>query len=69
MQVWAKQTQSGCIKLGVNANPQQDDLRLSGPPSGPGASSEARTCNRRVPADLSADSLTTVPLTPPPLHG
>ncbi|GFO23846.1 hypothetical protein PoB_005035100 [Plakobranchus ocellatus] len=36
------------------ASPQQGDLRLSGPPSGQGASSGARTRDRRVPADLRA---------------
>ncbi|GFN78315.1 hypothetical protein PoB_000482100 [Plakobranchus ocellatus] len=44
--------------------PQQGDLRLSGPPSGQGADGGARTCDRRVPADLRADSLATVPPTP-----
>ncbi|GFO14094.1 hypothetical protein PoB_004059900 [Plakobranchus ocellatus] len=47
------------------ACPQHGDLRLSGPPSGQGASDGARTRNRRVPADLRADSLSTVPPTPP----
>ncbi|GFN86396.1 hypothetical protein PoB_001290200 [Plakobranchus ocellatus] len=46
-------------------NPQQGDLRLSGPPSGQGAGGGARTRDRRVPADLRADSLATVPPTPP----
>ncbi|GFO34464.1 hypothetical protein PoB_006096900 [Plakobranchus ocellatus] len=45
--------------------PQQGDLRLSGPPSGQGAGGGARTRDRRVPADLRADSLATVPPTPP----
>ncbi|GFN76431.1 hypothetical protein PoB_000293700 [Plakobranchus ocellatus] len=45
-------------------NPQRGDLRLSGPPSGQGAGSGARTRDRRVPADLSADLLATVPATP-----
>ncbi|GFO03870.1 hypothetical protein PoB_003037500 [Plakobranchus ocellatus] len=39
------------------ASPQQDDLRLSGLPSGQGAGGGARTLARRVPADLRADSL------------
>ncbi|GFO42298.1 hypothetical protein PoB_006880300 [Plakobranchus ocellatus] len=43
---------------------QQGDLRLLGPPSGQGAGSGARTRDRRIPADLRADSLTTVPPTP-----
>ncbi|GFO30512.1 hypothetical protein PoB_005701700 [Plakobranchus ocellatus] len=46
-------------------SPQQGDLRLSGPPSGQGAGVGARTRGRRVPADLRADSLATVPPTPP----
>ncbi|GFO38156.1 hypothetical protein PoB_006466100 [Plakobranchus ocellatus] len=45
-------------------SPQQGDLRLSGPPSGQGAGSGARTRDRKVPADLRADSLATVPPTP-----
>ncbi|GFO50557.1 hypothetical protein PoB_007706200 [Plakobranchus ocellatus] len=44
---------------------QKDDLRLSGPPSGRGAGGGTRTRDRRVNADLKADSLTTVPPTPP----
>ncbi|GFO09768.1 hypothetical protein PoB_003627300 [Plakobranchus ocellatus] len=51
------------------ASPQQGDLRLSGPPSGQGASSGARTCDRRVPADLRADSQATVLPTPPEKEG
>ncbi|GFN75531.1 hypothetical protein PoB_000203700 [Plakobranchus ocellatus] len=43
--------------------PQRGDLRLSGPPSGQGAG--ARTRDRKVPADFRADSLATVPPTPP----
>ncbi|GFO31256.1 hypothetical protein PoB_005776100 [Plakobranchus ocellatus] len=43
---------------------QQGDLRLSGPPSGQGAGSGARTRDRRVPADLRADSQATVLPTP-----
>ncbi|GFO26686.1 hypothetical protein PoB_005319100 [Plakobranchus ocellatus] len=42
------------------ANPQQGDLRLSGPPSGYGTGGGARTRDRGVPADLRADSLATV---------
>ncbi|GFO28710.1 hypothetical protein PoB_005521500 [Plakobranchus ocellatus] len=55
----------GCMYL---ACPQHDDLRLSGPPPGQEASSGARTRNRRVPADLRADSLSTVPPTLSKLH-
>ncbi|GFO13259.1 THAP domain containing 9 [Plakobranchus ocellatus] len=51
------------------ASPQQGDLRLSGPPSGQGAGGGARTRDRKVPADLRADSLATVPPTPPRLRG
>ncbi|GFN91981.1 hypothetical protein PoB_001848700 [Plakobranchus ocellatus] len=47
----------------AGASPHQGDLRLSGPPSGPGADEEARTLDRRVPADIRADSLATVPPT------
>ncbi|GFO35374.1 hypothetical protein PoB_006187900 [Plakobranchus ocellatus] len=46
-------------------SPQQDDLRLPGPPSGQGANGEARTRDRKVPADLRVDSLATVPPTSP----
>ncbi|GFN74088.1 growth hormone secretagogue receptor type 1 [Plakobranchus ocellatus] len=46
-------------------SPQQGNLRLSGPPSGQGAGGGARTRDRMVPADLRADSLATVPPTPP----
>ncbi|GFN96660.1 hypothetical protein PoB_002316600 [Plakobranchus ocellatus] len=42
------------------ASQQQGDLRLSGQGAGGGA----RTRNRRIPADLRADSLATVPPTP-----
>ncbi|GFO29658.1 homeobox protein cut-like 1 [Plakobranchus ocellatus] len=37
---------------------------FSGPPSGKGAGSRARTRDRRVPADVRADSLGTMPPTP-----
>ncbi|GFN86699.1 hypothetical protein PoB_001320500 [Plakobranchus ocellatus] len=47
------------------ASPQQGDLRLSGPPSGQGAGSGVRTRDRRIPADIRADSLATVPPTLP----
>ncbi|GFO14954.1 hypothetical protein PoB_004145900 [Plakobranchus ocellatus] len=45
-------------------NPEQGVLRFSGPPSGQGASGGARTRDRRVPADLRADSLYIMPPTP-----
>ncbi|GFN86321.1 hypothetical protein PoB_001282700 [Plakobranchus ocellatus] len=46
------------------ARPQQGDIRLLGLPSGQGAGGRARTRDRRVPADLRADSLATVPPSP-----
>ncbi|GFN91011.1 sushi, von Willebrand factor type a, egf and pentraxin domain-containing protein 1 [Plakobranchus ocellatus] len=49
-------------------SPQQSDLRLLGAPSGQGAGSGVRTRDRMVPADLRADSLPTVPPTPPAQH-
>ncbi|GFO42694.1 hypothetical protein PoB_006919900 [Plakobranchus ocellatus] len=50
--------------IATSLSPQQGDFRLSGPPSGQGAGGGARTRDRRVPADLRADSLATVPPTP-----
>ncbi|GFO33117.1 hypothetical protein PoB_005962200 [Plakobranchus ocellatus] len=62
-------SQKGDLRLstlsGLGVGPQQGDLRLSGPPSGQGAGSGARTRDRRVPADLRADSQATVLPTPP----
>ncbi|GFN95341.1 chemosensory receptor a [Plakobranchus ocellatus] len=56
------------IYIDIKGNgPQQGDLRLSGPPSGQGAGSGARTRDRMVPADLRADSQATVLPTPLPL--
>ncbi|GFO34325.1 hypothetical protein PoB_006083000 [Plakobranchus ocellatus] len=46
------------------ASPQKGDLRLLGPPSDQGADGGARTRDRRVPADIRADSQATVPPTP-----
>ncbi|GFO15818.1 hypothetical protein PoB_004232300 [Plakobranchus ocellatus] len=46
------------------ASPQQGDLRLLDPTSDQGAGRGARTRDRRFPANLRADSLTTVPPTP-----
>ncbi|GFN94253.1 hypothetical protein PoB_002075900 [Plakobranchus ocellatus] len=46
------------------ASPRQGDLKLSSPPSGQDADGGARTRDRRVPADLRAGSLATVPPTP-----
>ncbi|GFN89310.1 hypothetical protein PoB_001581600 [Plakobranchus ocellatus] len=46
--------------------PQQVDTRLSGPPSDQGAGGGVRTSDRRVSANLRADSLATVPPTPRP---
>ncbi|GFO38841.1 hypothetical protein PoB_006534600 [Plakobranchus ocellatus] len=48
------------------ASPQQSDLKLLGPPSGKGAGGEARARDRRIPADIRADSLATAPPTPLP---
>ncbi|GFO03311.1 hypothetical protein PoB_002981600 [Plakobranchus ocellatus] len=48
----------------VTFSPQQGDFRLSGPPSGQGAGDGARTRDRRIPADLRADSLATEPPMP-----
>ncbi|GFO37739.1 hypothetical protein PoB_006424400 [Plakobranchus ocellatus] len=47
------------------SSPQQGDLWLSSPPSGQGVGGGARTRDRRIPADVKADSLFTVPPTPP----
>ncbi|GFO38738.1 hypothetical protein PoB_006524300 [Plakobranchus ocellatus] len=52
------------IWIGYSAIPRRGDLRLLGPPSGQGAGSGARTRDRGVPADLRADSQTTVPPKP-----
>ncbi|GFN91760.1 ubiquitin-conjugating enzyme e2 j2 [Plakobranchus ocellatus] len=43
---------------------KEGDLRLSGPPSRRGTGGGARTCDRRVFADLRADTLATVSSTP-----
>ncbi|GFO39723.1 hypothetical protein PoB_006622800 [Plakobranchus ocellatus] len=51
--------------LQIRQNPQQDDLRLLGPPSGRVADGGDRTRDRRVPAYLRTGSQATVPLTPP----
>ncbi|GFO40342.1 hypothetical protein PoB_006684700 [Plakobranchus ocellatus] len=61
---------SGFISQQVNkrqrrTSPQQGDLRLSGPPTGQGAGGGAQTRDRRIPADIRADSLAIVPPTPP----
>ncbi|GFN86565.1 acetylcholine receptor subunit alpha-like [Plakobranchus ocellatus] len=54
--------------MGAIANTKQGELYLLGPLSRRGAGGGARTRDRRVPADLRADSLATVP--PAPLsHG
>ncbi|GFO29575.1 hypothetical protein PoB_005608000 [Plakobranchus ocellatus] len=59
-----KSLRSPCCGLAIYTSPQQGDLRLSGPLSSQGAGGEARTRGRRVPADLRADCLATVPPTP-----
>ncbi|GFO37624.1 hypothetical protein PoB_006412900 [Plakobranchus ocellatus] len=51
------------------ASPQQGDLRLSGPPPGQDADGKSRSCDRRIPVDLRADSLATIPPTPPRQKG
>ncbi|GFO25030.1 hypothetical protein PoB_005153500 [Plakobranchus ocellatus] len=54
------------IRACIAINLEQLDalfLWLLGPPSGQGAGGGARTRDRRVPADLMADSLATVPPT------
>ncbi|GFN78689.1 hypothetical protein PoB_000519500 [Plakobranchus ocellatus] len=53
-----------CPVLDFLVFPQQGDLRLLGSPSGRGTDGRARTRDRRVPADLRADSQATVPPTP-----
>ncbi|GFO13227.1 hypothetical protein PoB_003973200 [Plakobranchus ocellatus] len=53
-------------RVGSGARPQQDDLRVPGSPSGQGAGGGARTRDRKVSADLRADSLATEPPTPQP---
>ncbi|GFN89897.1 hypothetical protein PoB_001640300 [Plakobranchus ocellatus] len=47
------------------SSPHQGDLRLPGPPSGQGTGGVARTRDRRIPVDIRADSLATVPSNPP----
>ncbi|GFN80678.1 hypothetical protein PoB_000718400 [Plakobranchus ocellatus] len=59
------QVDTGTVVFDKSACLQNGDLRLTGPPSGQGASGGARTRNKMVPADLWADSLSTVPPTPP----
>ncbi|GFN91742.1 hypothetical protein PoB_001824800 [Plakobranchus ocellatus] len=58
---------------GGRSNPRQEflqpvhnmvDIRLLGPSSGQGAGGGARIRDRRIPADLRVDSLTTEPPTP-----
>ncbi|GFO19174.1 hypothetical protein PoB_004567900 [Plakobranchus ocellatus] len=44
--------------LGSTASLQEGDLRLPGPPTGQGAGGGARTRDKRAPADIGADSLT-----------
>ncbi|GFN94000.1 RNA-directed DNA polymerase from mobile element jockey [Plakobranchus ocellatus] len=48
----------------IRQSPQQGNLGISGPPSGQGTAGGDRTRDRRFPADLRADSLSTVPPTP-----
>ncbi|GFN98046.1 hypothetical protein PoB_002455200 [Plakobranchus ocellatus] len=53
----------GLVRFGLLyiASPQQCDLRIPGAPLGQAAGGGARTHDRRVPADLRANSLSTVP--------
>ncbi|GFN76973.1 hypothetical protein PoB_000347900 [Plakobranchus ocellatus] len=62
----SEKTPNLAIDLGKEgrSSAQQSDLRLSGPPPGQGAGGGARTRDRKVPADLRADSLATVPPSP-----
>ncbi|GFO05187.1 hypothetical protein PoB_003169200, partial [Plakobranchus ocellatus] len=55
-------------KQDSRGNPQLRDLRFSGPLSDQGAGGGARARNRRVPADLRADTLITVPPQTPPFE-
>ncbi|GFO44451.1 eukaryotic translation initiation factor 3 subunit f [Plakobranchus ocellatus] len=64
-QVPVKQWVNGFFFFLYKASPQQGDLKLSCPPSGQGAGDGARNRDRRVPADLRADTLATEPPTPP----
>ncbi|GFO28502.1 hypothetical protein PoB_005500700 [Plakobranchus ocellatus] len=57
-------THIGCISPACSARHQNDDLRLLGPLSGQGVGGRARTPDRRVPANLRAESLSIVPPTP-----
>ncbi|GFN82300.1 hypothetical protein PoB_000880600 [Plakobranchus ocellatus] len=43
------------VRIEDRASPQQGDLRLSGSPPGQGTGSKARTCDRRIPADIRVD--------------
>ncbi|GFO28674.1 hypothetical protein PoB_005517900 [Plakobranchus ocellatus] len=56
---------SNLVRLLNIASSQKGDIRLSDSPSGQSNGGEARTRDKRVPADLRADSLATVP---PTLH-
>ncbi|GFN88168.1 hypothetical protein PoB_001467400 [Plakobranchus ocellatus] len=58
--VWPAQAHSSIFREG----PQQGDLWLSDLPPGQGAGDGARTHDRRIPADIRADLLATVPPTP-----
>ncbi|GFO36804.1 hypothetical protein PoB_006330900 [Plakobranchus ocellatus] len=60
--VWL-QPESDSIKS-VCASSQKGDLKLYGPPSDQGTCDGPRTCNRRIPADVMADSLAREPPTP-----
>ncbi|GFN74956.1 hypothetical protein PoB_000146200 [Plakobranchus ocellatus] len=57
-------TLATAVEIRNVVSPQQDDLRLSRAPPGQNAGSGARARDRNAPADLRADSLTTVLPTP-----
>ncbi|GFN74051.1 dimethylaniline monooxygenase [n-oxide-forming] [Plakobranchus ocellatus] len=56
MVCWYRPRQVTCYKV---------ISELSGPPSGQGAGGGVRTLDRRVPTDFRADSISTMPPTPP----
>ncbi|GFN83014.1 hypothetical protein PoB_000952000 [Plakobranchus ocellatus] len=62
--LWWKNIIHKGLAFAFLARPQHGDIRLLHPPSGQHAGAGARTRNRRVPADLRADSLATVLPTP-----
>ncbi|GFO45975.1 hypothetical protein PoB_007248000 [Plakobranchus ocellatus] len=59
-----KSLQGRVLNTAKKPSLQKGDRRLSSLTSGQGAGVGTRTSDKRVPADLKADSLATVPLTP-----